>query len=469
MSRGKGRSAVAAAAYRSGDVITNEYDGVTHDYRAKRGIAHTEILLSENAPKEYANRAILWNAVERIEKAKNSQLAREVEIALPAELTREQNVALVRQYCKEQFVNAGMCADICIHDKDDGNPHAHIMLTMRPFEPDGSWGTKQRKEYILDSQGEKIYDPKKRQYKCRSVPTTDWNEQDKAEQWRAAWAQSVNAALEHHGYAERIDHRSYERQGTDQIPTIHLGVAAMQMERRGIATERGNTNREITISNKELRQTKARLDKLRKWIADEAKPDAPTLRNVLNEILQGGEPKSRYARIRDLQAAADTLSFMETHKISTIMELHRVVTEYYGQLSDIRSKAEPIERRMKTLDEHIKHGETLSKYRKVYGQHVQQKPKDREAIYESHRSELMLYESASRYMKEHLNGRTKIPMKEWRAKRSKLAAKNHALSAELRSLKDEIKKVETIRRHADDVQRAIAPRKLRAKGAEVSL
>lgn len=160
ISRGKDKSAVAAAAYRSGETLTNEYDGVTHDYTRKGGIVHTEILLPDHAPAEYADRSLLWNAVEKIEKAKNAQLAREIEIALPQKLTIEHSISLVREYVKEQFVNAGMCADFAIHDKQDGNPHAHIMLTMRPIEQGGAWGAKQKKEYILDKDGGKIYDPK---------------------------------------------------------------------------------------------------------------------------------------------------------------------------------------------------------------------------------------------------------------------------------------------------------------------
>ena len=233
ISRGKGgKSAVAAAAYRAAEKIHNEYDGMTHDYTRKGGVVHTEILLPENAPAEYADRAVLWNAVEKIEKAKNAQLAREIEIALPVELTREQNISLVREYVNRHFVAAGMCADFAIHDKKDGNPHAHIMLTMRPFEQGGEWGAKQKKEYILDPQGNKIYDPKKRQYKCKSIPATDWNDQSRAEEWRAGWAELCNQFLERGNHAERIDHRSYERQGIDQIPTVHLGVAASQMEKK---------------------------------------------------------------------------------------------------------------------------------------------------------------------------------------------------------------------------------------------
>ncbi len=280
VSRGKGKSAVAAAAYRAGEKITNEYDGITHDYTRKGGVTHTEILLPDHAPREYTNRSILWNAVEKIEKAKNSQLAREIELALPVELSVEQNISLARDYVQCNFVDAGMCADICIHDKNDGNPHAHVLLTMRPFNEDKTWGDKQRKEYILDKNGDKTYDKNKRQYKCKSVPTTDWNEQTKADYWRAAWADSMNTALEQNEHAERVDHRSYERQVIELIPTVHMGVAASQMEQRGIVTERGNQNREIRVHNNLLRQIMAKLKQFKDWLKEAI---APTVHNKSEE------------------------------------------------------------------------------------------------------------------------------------------------------------------------------------------
>jgi ATP-dependent exoDNAse (exonuclease V) alpha subunit len=138
ITRGEGKSAVAAAAYRAAAQITNEYDGLIHDYTKKSGVVHTEILLPDHAPAEYADRAVLWNAVEKIEKQCNSQLAREIEIALPVELTAEQNISLVRRFVNEQFVTAGMCADICVHDKNEGNPHAHIMGCGAGFSPASS-------------------------------------------------------------------------------------------------------------------------------------------------------------------------------------------------------------------------------------------------------------------------------------------------------------------------------------------
>ena len=268
ISRGKSQSAVAASAYRAGEKINNEYDGRTSDYSRKKGVDHTAILLPDNAPAEFSDRAVLWNAVEKVEKAKNSQLAREIEIALPVELSYFQNKALVMEFVKNTFVAQGMCADIALHKMDSHNPHAHIMLTMRPINEDGTWGDKQRKVYHFDENGNKIYDPKKRQYKCGKEQTTDWNEQHKADEWRIAWEDYANAHLEKHGITEpdgtptRIDHRSFEKQGKEEIPTIHLGVAAHQMELKGIRTERGDINRDIQKGNEEIKNINAAILKL---------------------------------------------------------------------------------------------------------------------------------------------------------------------------------------------------------------
>ena len=149
ISRSKGKSAVAASTYRSSETITNKYDGITHDFTRKGGIVHTEIMLPPSAPPDFADRSVLWNSVEKVEKSKNSQLAREIEIALPVELDREQQIQLVREYVRNNFVSVGMCADFAIHDKQDGNPHAHIMLTMRPLEQSGGWGSKVQKRICL--------------------------------------------------------------------------------------------------------------------------------------------------------------------------------------------------------------------------------------------------------------------------------------------------------------------------------
>ena len=141
----------AASAYISGTRLENTWDGVTHDYTRKKHVIYTEVMLPPNAPQEYADRSLLWNSVEWNETKANAQLARSIELALPAELNHEQNIDLVRKLVQELFVDKGMCADVAFHDKGDGNPHAHILLTMRPLTPDGKWGDKSRLEYILDA------------------------------------------------------------------------------------------------------------------------------------------------------------------------------------------------------------------------------------------------------------------------------------------------------------------------------
>ena len=476
ISRGKGKSAVAAAAYRSGDNLTNEYDGITHDYTRKGGVVHTEILLPDHDPAEYADRAVLWNAVEKIEKAKNAQLAREIEIALPKELTREQSISLVREYVKEQFVSAGMCADFCLHDKKDGNPHAHVMLTIRPIEQDGTWGAKQKKEYILDRDGNKIYDPKKRSYKCKTIPNTDWNEHTKAEEWRSAWAEICNRILEQNGHTERIDHRSYARQGIDQIPTVHLGVAAFQMEKRGIRTERGNLNREIEVTNQRLRQLKARISKLQNWLKEEAaNTEPPTLADVIQSILSKWEQtgkQSRYTTIHNLKSAANMLNFLTANGIKDMVGLEEKVKEMFRKQHDISEKMKPIDRRLKTLDEHLRHSGNYKAYRgykaqyeKLYEQYrtikkaggfgaERRAKKALEATnsyYHAHDTEIVLFEAAERCLKdvmqEHFDSRKLPPIKKWKVERDKLKEERRQLSRQYFSLKDEVKEVEKIRRN----------------------
>jgi hypothetical protein len=251
ISRGQGRSAVGAAAYRSGEKLYNEYDGIEHDYTKKGGVVYSEIMLCENAPKEYQDRQTLWNAVEQIEKSSKAQLVREYEVALPVELSREEQIKLVRDFAKENFVDNGMCVDFSIHDKEDGNPHAHIMLTTRPIEQDNSWGVKQKKEYILDKNGQKQYDKKKQTYKCKTVKTTNWDSKGFLQRSRESWAEKVNQELEKKSLPQRIDHRSLKEQGVDRVPTIHEG-GARKLEKRGIKTDRGKINREIKTANGQM-------------------------------------------------------------------------------------------------------------------------------------------------------------------------------------------------------------------------
>ena len=231
--RSKRQSVVASAAYQSGERLFSEYDQKQKYYSHKSEIVHTEIMLPPHAPPEYADRNTLWNAAEAIEKQWNSQLARRFVLAIPRELPRSQYADLIRDYCREFFVSKGMIADFAIHDKGDGNPHAHILLTMRAMDETGKWLPKSRKVYDLDENGERIRLPSGN-WKSHKEDTVDWNDQKYAEIWRQGWADTANRYLEAIGSPERLDLRSYARQGIDKIPTVHMGPAVSQLEKKGI-------------------------------------------------------------------------------------------------------------------------------------------------------------------------------------------------------------------------------------------
>lgn len=229
--RSAGQSAIACAAYRSDQKLYSDYYGEWSDYSRKGVVIGSEILLPDHAPREYADRQTLWNAVEFAERGKKAQLAYSFELALQTEFSVEENMALARQFLLEHFVSRGMIVDVCFHepDRDPPNPHSHFMCPIRPLNPDGTWGQKQRREYLLDENGERIKDNTGHD-KFNAVPTTDWGDPETLEFWREKWAELSNAKFEEKGLTERIDHRSYERQGVHKIPTIHEGPAVRAME-----------------------------------------------------------------------------------------------------------------------------------------------------------------------------------------------------------------------------------------------
>jgi transcriptional accessory protein Tex/SPT6 len=259
----------------------------------------------------------------------------------------------------------------------------------------------------------------------------------------------LNKYLQMAGHAERVNHRSFERQGiTDQIPTIHLGVAAHQMEKRGIRTDRGNINREIEVSNNLLRQINARISKLQKWIDEESKIDEPpTLADVIPEILnrrnKDGQ-SSRYQAINNLQTAAQMLNFLTENNIMNLTDLEIKLKSMYNRQSAIREKLKPKDRRMKDLNKRIKQADYYFEFRNIYKMYKAEKPKHQEQFYEQHRRELTLYEAADRYLKNVMNGRTQIPTATWKKERATLIAERKQLNAEYLSLKDEVSKVEKI-------------------------
>lgn len=306
ISRSSGRSAVACAAYRSGEELEDLETGITHDYRKKTGIAFAEIFLCKNAPERFQNREELWNEVEKIEKAADARLAREIEVAIPRELSLEEMKNLVAGYAK-MLTEEGMCVDAAIHLKV-GNPHAHLMCTTRKIKADGTWDQKEKKVYALDEFGNKmpVIDPEtgeqkigargRRIWKRVTVAANDLNAKENVEKWRKMWSEHCNAYLEPE---QQIDHRSYERQGKkDMIPTIHEGYAAREMEKRGQLAERCEMNREIAAANRDI-----------KAILAEPEPDHRTkIERQVDELLNEFEKLNKKLKEQKKILAAQSFS-----------------------------------------------------------------------------------------------------------------------------------------------------------------
>ena len=279
--RSSGRSSVGSAAYRAGVKLYNEYDGMTHDYSKRKGVIYSEIILPENAPKEYLDRSKLWNAIEKVSIRKDARTAREIEVAIPIEFNRTEGLAVIKDYVNWNFVENGMCADIAIHDNND-NPHAHIMLTTRTVDGNG-FGKTNRK----------------------------WNDKAELESWRKSWADVCNEHLKAKGYKTQIDHRTLKAQGINREPTIHMGVIAHKMEKRGIKTERGQKNREINNQKIELKKIERELNMLekdRKDIEDINKRLNEARKDRENRILKAREVDEQIKRLeKSLQYTIDTI------------------------------------------------------------------------------------------------------------------------------------------------------------------
>lgn len=464
ISRGKGKSAIAASAYRSGEKIINEYDGIIHDYTKKGGIVYKEIMLPNRAPAELINRSVLWNSVEKIEKSKNAQLAREIEVALPVELNREQQIQLVKEYVKKNFVSCGMCADFAIHDKKDGNPHAHIMLTMRPLEKSGEWGAKSKKEYILDKNNQKII-LKNGNYKSRKVDTVDWNNKEKAEVWREAWADCINRSLEKQKIQRKVDHRSYERQGIEQVPTIHIGVSATQMEQRGIPTEKCERNRQIITYNKRLKKIKNKLYKLKIWIK-ELMIQKEDFLNTASKPLTINEKLGIAKKIIEQQDNSDenksviyfdekVVNFLQEKNITSLSDLQKEIAEMQKQCWKTAMQDKQIEKLLKEKKNLVKYTEDYLKYKGYHTEYKEAEPKKQASFMKRYRNELALYNQAEKYLVEHLGKKATLKPIAWKNEIAVLMNEHNSLEQKVRKLQEDTSKMENVKKYIEQTKEQI--------------
>ena len=369
ISRGAGRSAVAAAAYMSCSQILNDYDGVQHDYTRKQGLVWQQIFLPEYAPAEWSDRGTLWNAVEENEKTKDSRLAREFVVALPIEMGKAEWESLLTEFIQDNFVADGMCADVCIHDTDGHNPHAHIMVTVRPLDEKGKWQYKTEKEYLCIRDGEEMgftgaefkqaqkegwekqyqykvgrkkeymapsaaeaagYErasktPKSTRFGRQNPITARWNSDEQLVLWRSAWADVTNRYLERVGAEARIDHRSHADRGILEQPTIHEGVTARAMEHQGFIADRCELNRQIKADNKLLRELRNIYEKIAKAVKNTVPALAEAMEMVRRNML--------IFRYQILHTKANRRSIKNT--LANVMSVLRQYSDIAGQIKTL--------------------------------------------------------------------------------------------------------------------------------------
>lgn len=457
ISRGKGKSAVASAAYISGEKIKNEWDGVTHDYTRKEKILVKNIILPDHIPKEFNDRSTLWNKVEMAEKNSNAQLARQFIIGLPKELSLSENKNLVERFIKENLTSQGMIVDYAIHDENqdkNGNIHCHIMTIMRPINEKGEFLAKSKKEYILDEKGEKVLN-KNGKPKTRKVELTTWNDKGNVEKWRENFSDLCNEYLAKNKIEKRVDHRSFKRQGIKQIPTIHLGASASEMERKGIRTEKGDINREIKKQNELLKNIGNEIKKITSWLAgfkdklkesykeykDQSKKQIENESGLFNlyeylSFYQEMQENSRaglsfYGKrnkaIYDLKRYASGINYLRENKIKTISDLQGHINTLRSKNSEIYKTIKENSQKIEDFNKCLAYAKTVRKTKVTY-QEYESKKIFKESFYKNNQKEIDQHIRA-RTLIEKISGKKNLREKEW--------------LGEIKNLEDEISKLNT--------------------------
>lgn len=480
--RSKGQSSVAGAAYQSGSCLFSEYDQKTKNYRNKHEVVHAEIMLPANAPPEFSDRNTLWNSVEAVENQWNSQLARRIILALPIEVPEDQYPEMMRKFCQEHFVSQGMCVDFAIHNKHDGNPHAHIMLTMRSLDENGKWLPKSRKEYVLDENGERIREPSG-YWKSRKVYINDWNNKGNCEIWRRAWETIQNEFLERNNRPERISLKSYKRQGIDKVPTVHMGPAVSHMEEKGIQTNIGNLNRDIKAANSLMQSIRNLLRGLKSWLAELRE----TRQSIINELEKLKEPTLAellldYYQIRsderigwssraklkgtvsDYQKISQSVDFLREHGLVSLDDLHSYVEVIENQSRTLSRTVKSDQKRMSDIAAIRNAHRTLKELKPIHDKYMKKNFKLTKDRYRSQYSaELDQYSRAYKLLMK-VNGSTKVDLPSLNAEYHELEETVSWRSGQLEEVRAELSQLKAIRYY---VSRAVpeekAPEKVSVK------
>ena len=459
--RSAGRSAVACAAYRSGEKLYSEYYGETSDYTRKGGVMYSEIMLPPHAPMAYADRQTLWNAVEKAERRHDAQLAYSFDIALQNELIFEENLEVARAFLLQYFVGDGMTVDFCVHDPErDGiqNPHFHVMVPIRPLNPDGTWGAKQHRVYHLDENGERIRD-EHGNYVFDAIATTDWGKPETLELWREQWANMVNAKFEQKGLSCRIDHRSYEDQALDILPTVHEGPVVRQMEQKGIRTEKGELNRWIKATNAVIREIKKKIALLFDWIAEAkvelAKPQAPDLVSLLNAYYtqRRAGAYSQKGKISNLKEMNETFNYLRRNGIYSLEDLESRVSEHSAATESLKKTLDEQTARMKAIKRLYDSSAAFQNLKPVYDGLQKIKFEKPRAKYKAeHEAELIQFYAARRKLTgEFPDG--KVDMKKLSDEYDELEQAHNTTYGEFKTVRDDLHRLWKVKSCVDTAAR----------------
>ena len=455
---------MAGASYYLGQKLYSEYD---HEWKYPHSdpkrVRYTEVMLPSNAPPEYADRQTLWNAVDAAEKSTKAQTARRFTITLPRELTFEQNLALIREYCTKQFVDKGMICDLYYHDSGNGNPHVHLMLTMRAMDENGRWLPKTKTAYVLDENGQRIRGDNGKWLRER-MDTVDWNDQKYAEIWRHEWEIAQNNALEAAGRTERIDMRSYERQGiTDLEPQIHLGPEAAALERKGIPTTHGEHNREIKYVNTLIRGLQKTIAALGEWLQGIketlsrhetiSNPDDYNLGEVLLSYLELRKADREFwdhraqtkASLKDLQAILNAISFLKERELDTVQSLGEYLSRTDAHMNELRKEVRGKEQRIRDIDALLNADKAVHDLQSMYDEYSNIRWKSaKERFVTTHADELEQYKKAQRLL--HKFGLSHpIDRKTLRAEKTQLEQEIEALRPDADAVQAELDELKTVR------------------------
>ena len=464
VSRGSGQSVMAAASYCLGQKLYSAHDGEwKYPHSSPQRVRYTEVMLPPNAPAEYANRQTLWNAVDEAEKRADAQTARRFVITLPKELTYEQNLSLIRAYCQAQFVSKGMICDLYYHDEHDGNPHVHLLLTMRAMDEQGRWLPKTKTTYVLDENGERIRGKNGRWLRDRQN-TVDWSNPQNGEIWRHEWEVAQNKALEAAGRPERVDMRSYERQGiTDLEPQIHLGPEAAALERKGISTTRGERNREIKRVNAIIRALQKSVVALAEWLQSIketlthhetiSNADDYNLGDVLLSYLDLRKADREFwahraqtkASLKDLQAVSNAVTFLREKKIDTVQSLGFYLSRTGTRMNELRRTVHSKEQRIRDIDALLAADKTIHDFQPVYDEYSAIRWKGaKERFATAHADELEQYKKAQRLLHK-FSLTPPIDRKVLQAEKAQLEQEVESLRPDVDAVQEELDELKTVR------------------------